>query len=62
MVTTSCGYLVNDRVLITEGPLLGYDSKIVALNKHKNYVKLAVDLFGRETFVEVPIEIIEKSE
>ncbi|MEA5017705.1 MAG: transcription termination/antitermination NusG family protein [Erysipelotrichaceae bacterium] len=62
VVTTSCGYLVNDRVLITEGPLLGYDSKIVALNKHKNYVKLAVDLFGRETFVEVPIEIIEKSE
>ncbi len=60
VVLPSLGYIENQKVIITEGPLRGLESKIVAVNKHKCYVKLAIDLFERETIVEVPLNIVAK--
>ncbi|MEA5026316.1 MAG: transcription termination/antitermination NusG family protein [Erysipelotrichaceae bacterium] len=60
VIETSCGYLENDRVIITEGPLLGYESQIIAVNKHKCYAKLQIDLFANKIEITVPLNIIKK--
>lgn len=60
IVEASSGYIENDKVIVTDGPLLGLESKIIALNKHKSYVKLMANLFERDVIVEVSIDIIKK--
>ena len=60
VIVPSIAYYENQRVIITDGPLIGLESKIIVVNRHKNFAKVAVDLFEREVVVEVPIEIITR--
>jgi len=62
IVVPSNGYLENQKVVIIDGPLIGYESKIKAVNKHKNYAKLLINIFDREIYIEAPLNIIKKIE
>ncbi|MDD2592340.1 MAG: antiterminator LoaP [Erysipelotrichaceae bacterium] len=62
VVTPSVGYIENDKVVITEGPLLGMESKIVSINKHKKYAKIVGKMFERDIIVEVSLDIVKKLE
>ena len=60
VVEASVGYIEGDKVTITEGPLVGYESKIVYIDRHKKIAKVNIDFIGETRIVSVPLEIISK--
>ena len=60
VIVHSNGYMIKQRVMITDGPLCGLESKIVAVNQHKDYAKILINIFDREIYVKVSLNIIEK--
>lgn len=59
-VTPSVGYIEHDRVMITDGPLKGYESHIVRIDRHKKKAVLSLDLLDKEINVTVSLEIMKK--
>lgn len=59
-ITPSVGYMENDKVVITDGPLKGYESQIVWIDRHKKKAALQLDLLNKETRVTLSLEIIKK--
>lgn len=59
-VTKSTGYIENDKVMITDGPLKGYESYITRIDRHKKKAVLSLDLLNKEVNVTVSLEIIKK--
>jgi transcription termination/antitermination factor nusG len=53
-------FAVGDLVLVTKGPWEGTKSNITAVNEHKKSVSLNVEMFGRETKVEIGFSDIKK--
>lgn len=48
-------YAVGDNVKIVEGPLEGYSGIVDEIDVDKNYVKIVISLFGRETPAELEL-------
>lgn len=53
------GYNVNDSVRIVDGPLEGFEGVVEELDPGKNYVKVKISMFGRETPVELELDQVE---
>ena len=53
------GYNDNDSVRIVDGPLEGFEGVVVELDPGKNYVKVKISMFGRETPVELELDQVE---
>ena len=53
------GYGVNDNVRIVDGPLEGFEGVVEELDTAKNYVKVKISMFGRETPVELELDQVE---
>lgn len=60
IVKVSEGYIEGDKVIITEGPLLGLESTIVHVNRHKRIARITMDILGGQREIVVPLEIIYK--
>lgn len=60
VIDTSIGFIVGDRVTITEGPLMGHESSIKKIDRHKRTAELEVLMFGQINNVKVACEIISK--
>ena len=60
IVQMSRGFMIGDRLCITEGALQKHQGKIIKIDRHKRLATLSVNLFGRETPVEVGLEVVEK--
>lgn len=60
VLTMSTGIIENDRVIVLDGPLKGYESQIVHIDRHKRQATLQIDLCGRPTKVKASLEIIKK--
>lgn len=60
VLVTSVGYIENDKVIITDGPLVGYESSITKIDRHKRRATLSVEICGRITEVNVGLEILKK--
>lgn len=60
VLVMSKGVIDNDQVIITEGPLCGYESKIIHIDRHKREAEMQVSLCNRLTTVKVPLEIVKK--
>lgn len=54
------GYMVGDRVIVTSGPLMGYESKIVKIDRHKRFAYLRFRILGRSKDVKVGLEIVSR--
>lgn len=52
-------YGVNDNVRIADGPLEGFEGVVEELEPDKNYVKVKISMFGRETPVELELDQVE---
>lgn len=61
VVEMSYGYQEGDKVIITEGPMQGYEGLIRKIDRHKRVAKLDVEFFGRTTDIWVGVEIVEKA-
>lgn len=60
VVETSKGYVEYDKVVITEGPLKGYESSIVKIDRHQRKAELEVKVLDNALRVTVSLEIVKK--
>ena len=54
------GFIENDRVVITSGPLQGNEGLIRKIDRHKRKAYLEIDMFGRKLKTQVGLEIVRK--
>ena len=55
-------FLIGDKVLVESGPLEGFEGTITELNDAAHKAKLNIQMFGRNTDVEVEYIQIKKLE
>lgn len=60
IVSMSEGIIEGTQVIITSGPLMGMESLIQKIDRHKRKAWLDLELFGRMQQVEVGLEITRK--
>jgi transcription termination/antitermination protein NusG len=60
-IEPSIGFVEGDKVTIISGPLVGKESIIQKINKHKRIAILEVELMGRQIEMQIPLEIIFKN-
>lgn len=60
VVQPSIGFIEGEKVVISEGPLLGQESAIKRIDRHKRTAELELTLFGQPQRVIVSLEVIEK--
>lgn len=56
----SIGYMEGDRVIVTEGPLQGLESKIIRMDRHKRRGQIEVNMLGQTVKLSVSLEIVKK--
>lgn len=61
-VRLSKGEILDGEVIITEGPLKGYESNIIRIDRHKRRAILNVRMNNRDMNVDVSLEIVKKIE
>ncbi|MGN0363515.1 MAG: antiterminator LoaP [Bilifractor sp.] len=59
-VRTSKGAIIGDRVVITEGPLVGLEGTIRKIDRHKKTAWIEMPFLGQERLVRVGLEITMK--
>ncbi len=59
-VKVSTGFLIGDRICITDGALRSYEGRVKKINRHKRSAEIEVNVFGRATTVTMGLEIISK--
>lgn len=57
---TSLEYSSGERVRILGGPFSGFEGDVKEMNRQKNSVKVSVKIFGRENFIEIPLDDVER--
>ena len=62
VIDTSIGFIEGDRIRIIEGPLIGNESLIKKINRHKRTALVEVTLFGEIQTIELSCEIIAKTD
>lgn len=61
VVEVSTGFIENEVVRITQGPLKGKEGIITKIDRHKRMAIIEVELFGKTTQAKVGIEIVSKT-
>jgi len=61
VIEPSIGFIQGDKVIITEGPLIGHESDIKRIDRHKRTAELELSMFGRSQTIHVSCEIISKT-
>lgn len=56
----SRGFIEYDQVVVTEGPLMGLESQIKHIDRHKKLAIVAIPLFNEIKEVKVSLEILSK--
>ena len=59
-VEMSFGFIEGERVVITEGPVMGLEGMIKRIDRHKKQAVLKTEFFGKPTEIMVGLEIIDK--
>lgn len=59
-IEDSKGIIIGDNVYINDGPLIGMESIIRKIDRHKREAQIEIDFFGEPRLTKVSLEIIEK--
>jgi len=59
-ITGSVGFMEGDNVRITSGPLIGMESRIKKINRHKREAIVEMGMMGAVREVRVMLEVVEK--
>lgn len=62
VLQTSIGIMNGDRIIVTDGPLQGYESYIIHIDRHKRKATLAFQMLGKEVKLDTTLEIVKKIE
>ena len=57
----STGVIEGDRVIVTDGPLVGREALISKIDRHKRLAYLDMRMFGRIKTIKVGLEIVRKN-
>lgn len=60
VIEDSKGLIEGDKIVITEGPLMGHESLIKKIDRHKRIAQLDIEMFGQQRTITVALEIISK--
>ena len=61
-IDISTGFKEGDKIQIISGVLAGNESRIVKINKNKNYAIIALEIFGSVVELSISIDIIKKDQ
>lgn len=61
IIEPSYGFIQGDKVVITDGPLMGRESEIIRIDRHKRLAELCVNMFGEVQRIKVSCEILSKT-
>jgi transcriptional antiterminator NusG len=61
IIESSTGFIEGDKIIITEGPLVGHESEIKRIDRHKRIAELDVSMFGQIRKIKVSCEILSKT-
>lgn len=61
-VPMSVGVIEGDRVVVTDGPLVGLEALIKKVNRHKSLAFLEFEICGRRVVTKVGLGIVRKTE
>ena len=56
----SVGYIEGDKVIVTDGPLKGMESKIIHIDRHKRRALLEVMILNQSMQINASLEIVKK--
>lgn len=56
----SVGYIEGDRLIISEGPMMGMEAMVKKIDRHKRIAVLSVTMFGNSTDVTMGLEVLRK--
>lgn len=59
-VSLSTGYIVGDKIVVTDGPLAGYEGLIRKIDRHKRVADVEVSFMARPVITRMPLEIVSK--
>lgn len=59
-VEMSQGFIVDNSVTITDGPLMGFESRIKKINRHKMEAVVQIEMMGAMRDITVGLEIVKK--
>ena len=59
-VKMSEGIIEHDKVKVLCGPLVGLESTICKIDRHKRKAWINTEIFGRQQLIEVGLEVIKK--
>lgn len=62
IIEMSKGIIVNGKLKIISGPLMGKESTIKKIDRHKRKAWVSVNLFGKERLIVVGLEVFQKIE
>lgn len=57
----SVGYIEGDKLIVTEGPLIGMEGLVKKIDRHKRITILQMEMFGNLTEVTMGLEVLSKS-
>lgn len=60
LIKMSYGYIENDKIIITDGPMKDYEGTVKKIDRHKRKAILEMEFFGRAMEVSVGVEIVRK--
>jgi transcriptional antiterminator NusG len=55
------GVIEGDRIIVTKGPLQGFESLIKKIDRHKRKATIEITLMGLPLAVDVGLEVISKT-
>ena len=56
----SVGYIEGDRLIISEGPMMGMEAMVKKIDRHKRIAVLSITMFGNSTDVTMGLEVLRK--
>lgn len=60
LIRMSQGYIENDKIVITKGPMKDFEGTVKRIDRHKRKAVIEVEFFGRTMEVSVGLEIVRK--
>ena len=60
VIDESKGLIEGDKIIITQGPLVGHESMIKKIDRHKRIAQLEIEMFGDKRTITVGLEIVSK--
>lgn len=59
-IESSSGIKEGSKIIITDGPLKGFESAIKKVNRHKRQALIELEFMGSMRMVSVALEVLEK--